>query len=109
MKLTIACLIVSLFLISCATKKNTQATAQADDTEPSQTMANSNNTQTTTASEEKANNHIVHVVQEGESLSVIAQQYGISMQSIIELNNIKDPDLIRIGQELLIPKLVTNF
>ncbi|MCE7990154.1 MAG: LysM peptidoglycan-binding domain-containing protein [Caldilinea sp. CFX5] len=45
----------------------------------------------------------VHVVQSGESLTAIAQQYGISAEEIISFNNISNPDAIYVGQELIIP------
>lgn len=45
----------------------------------------------------------IHVVQSGESLSAIAQLYGVSTQEIISFNNISNPDAIYVGQELIIP------
>ncbi|MDL2227204.1 LysM peptidoglycan-binding domain-containing protein, partial [Deltaproteobacteria bacterium OttesenSCG-928-M10] len=41
----------------------------------------------------------VHVVQSGESLSVIAQKYGLATKALAEMNNITDNN-IRIGQKL---------
>ena len=41
-----------------------------------------------------------HVVQAGESLSVIAQRYGLSLTEIMALNGIRNPDAILIGQTL---------
>lgn len=45
----------------------------------------------------------VHVVQKGESLSVIAQKYNVSVKGIKNLNNLKS-DNIRINQKLMIPQ-----
>ena len=45
----------------------------------------------------------VHVIQSGESLTAIAQQYGISAEELISFNNISNPDAIYVGQELIIP------
>ena len=45
----------------------------------------------------------VHVVQPGDSLFRIALQYGVSVQAIVEANNIVNPNLIIAGQELIIP------
>jgi hypothetical protein len=45
----------------------------------------------------------VHVVQRGESLSYIANLYGVSVGDILALNNIKNPNRIAVGMELLIP------
>jgi LysM repeat protein len=45
----------------------------------------------------------VHVIQSGESLTAIAQQYGVSTEEIISFNNISNPNAIYVGQELIIP------
>jgi LysM repeat protein len=45
----------------------------------------------------------VHVVQRGEYLSYIADLYGVTVEEIVALNDIKNPNRIRPGQELLIP------
>jgi LysM repeat protein len=45
----------------------------------------------------------VHVVQPGDSLSRIALQYDVSVQAIVAANNIVNPNLIIVGQELVIP------
>ena len=46
---------------------------------------------------------VVHIVQEGETLSLIAQQYGVTVEAIAQANGLTDPSLIVIGQELIIP------
>jgi LysM repeat protein len=45
----------------------------------------------------------VHVVQPGESLTYIAGLYGVGVQDVIDLNGIRNPDRIQVGQEILIP------
>jgi len=44
-----------------------------------------------------------HVVQAGQELALIARDYGVDMQDILALNNISNPDLLYVGQELIIP------
>lgn len=44
-----------------------------------------------------------HVVASGEELGLIAKEYNVAMADIVSLNNISDPNLLYIGQELLIP------
>jgi LysM repeat protein len=44
-----------------------------------------------------------HVVQSGESLSMIAAQYGVSVEAIMAANSLDDPNTIVVGQELLVP------
>ncbi len=45
-----------------------------------------------------------HVVRSGETLSVIARQYGVTVQAIVEANNLADPNTLRLGQKLFIPQ-----
>ncbi len=44
-----------------------------------------------------------HTVQAGETLSAIAQRYGVSTQAITSANNIENASLIYVGQRLVIP------
>ncbi len=44
-----------------------------------------------------------HIVRYGESLSMIARQYGVSVLAITQANNIYDANTIFVGQELTIP------
>ncbi|HUW14419.1 MAG TPA: DUF1616 domain-containing protein [Anaerolineae bacterium] len=46
---------------------------------------------------------VMHVVQPGESLSSIARSYGVTYQAIMEASGMTDPNLLRVGQELIIP------
>ena len=51
-------------------------------------------------------NYIVYTVAPGDVLSGIGQRFGVSYQQIAQWNNIKNPDLIRIGQNLTIDPAV---
>lgn len=44
-----------------------------------------------------------HVVEPGQELALIARQYGVDMADIVILNGITNPDLLFVGQELVIP------
>lgn len=46
---------------------------------------------------------VTHTVQAGETLSAIAQRYGVSQQAIIDANGIGNASLIYTGQRLVIP------
>jgi len=41
-----------------------------------------------------------YVIEDGDSLTRIARRYNVSMPSLIELNNIKDPNRILVGSRL---------
>ncbi len=44
-----------------------------------------------------------HIVSAGETLSEIAERYGLSVQKLMELNGLKDADLVQVGQRLKVP------
>ena len=45
----------------------------------------------------------VHVVVEGENLTTIAADYGVTVEDILAINNLANGDLLQLGQELIIP------
>lgn len=44
-----------------------------------------------------------YVVQRGDTLTTIARQHKVSVAAIVEANSIANPDMIRVGQRLVIP------
>jgi LysM repeat protein len=44
-----------------------------------------------------------YVVQEGDTLAAIAQQFGTTVEALQSANGISDPNEILIGQVLVIP------
>ena len=54
-------------------------------------------------SERQGTSAIVHVVQWGESLSLIAMRYGVTTSAIVQANGIANPNFIYAGQRLTIP------
>ncbi|MCE7989060.1 MAG: LysM peptidoglycan-binding domain-containing protein [Caldilinea sp. CFX5] len=50
----------------------------------------------------------VHTVARGESLSVIAKRYNVSMRTLMASNGISNPDYIYVGQRLVIPGLAAT-
>lgn len=44
-----------------------------------------------------------YTVQEGDTLSGIAEMFGVTWDAIIQANNLQSQDAIFVGQELLIP------
>jgi nucleoid-associated protein YgaU len=45
-----------------------------------------------------------HEVQAGDTLSAIAAAYGVSTKVILDNNDVKDPNRLRVGQKLFIPE-----
>jgi LysM repeat protein len=45
----------------------------------------------------------IYVVRTGDNLTSIAQRFGVPLDELMRINRITDPDLLRVGQELIIP------
>lgn len=45
----------------------------------------------------------VHQVQDGENLTMIATNYGVTVEELLAVNNLANGDLLQVGQELIIP------
>ena len=45
-----------------------------------------------------------HVVQTGENLTEISNKYNLKLVDLIEINNLNNPDSIKVGQKLIIRK-----
>ena len=46
---------------------------------------------------------VLHRVQRGETISGIAARYRVSQSALVQLNNLRSQNLIRVGQELRLP------
>ena len=46
---------------------------------------------------------LIHTVQAGESLSILARRYGVTVDQIAAANGLADPNRIAVGQQLVIP------
>ena len=44
-----------------------------------------------------------HVVQSGDTLSAIAKQFDTTVEAIVAANEMTDPDVLAVGDELIIP------
>jgi len=45
---------------------------------------------------------IVHTVEEGETVRMLAERFGISPETIMAANSLRNPDLLHVGQDLVI-------
>ena len=50
-----------------------------------------------------------YTVVKGDTLSEMAQKYGTTVDTLVQLNGIKDPNLIVVGQVLKLPGSTTGF
>jgi murein DD-endopeptidase MepM/ murein hydrolase activator NlpD len=46
----------------------------------------------------------IYVVRAGDTLAAIAAQFGVSLPELLRVNNITNPNLISVGQRLIIPQ-----
>lgn len=67
-------------------------------------MAEIMNKQISTISSAGGGTTVQHVVEQGQTLSAIAQAYGVSVSAIVNANKLSDPNNVRVGQKLLIPR-----
>jgi LysM repeat protein len=92
-----------------ATKAATLAATAVATTVPTAPPAPTNTptvasvTATATRAPAPAGTSFIHTVVAGESLSLIAQRYGVSIESIVEANGLKSANQVFIGQKLIIP------
>lgn len=49
-----------------------------------------------------------YIVQRGDILSAIAEKFNVSLESIIEANDLLYPDLLEVGQILIIPTAISH-
>ncbi|MBM6617640.1 L,D-transpeptidase family protein [Bacillus suaedaesalsae] len=48
---------------------------------------------------------MIHITKQGETLAIIAQNYRTTVQKLIQANNISNPNIIYVGQPIVIPGL----
>lgn len=49
-----------------------------------------------------------YIVQMGDNLSSIAERFHVLMEAIVEANQLTNPDSLEIGQQLIIPAIITH-
>ena len=50
----------------------------------------------------------LYVVQNGDSLSGLAEDFGTTVEELMAANGLTDPDALQVGQTLLIPSLISS-
>jgi len=50
-----------------------------------------------------------YLVQQGDSLSVIARNYGVDLNALLQENEITNPNILEVGQALVIPTVDPNL
>jgi LysM repeat protein len=56
------------------------------------------------AAEEKAKQKLTYVVRKGDTLFTVAQRYKVRMKDLMKWNDLKDKDVVKVGQKLEIHK-----
>lgn len=59
--------------------------------------------ETTTQTRPSGGGTFVYIVETGDYLGSIAEKYNVTVDAIVEANNLDDPNLIRADDELIIP------
>ncbi len=61
--------------------------------------------ESTEKAEQQSNlNNNYHIVQIGENLTDISNKHNLSLEYLIEINNLNNPDSIKVGQKILLSK-----
>ncbi|HEX5351432.1 MAG TPA: LysM peptidoglycan-binding domain-containing protein, partial [Trichococcus sp.] len=58
-------------------------------------------------SQNEAQENVIYTVKAGDTLYRIALEYGVTVRQLVEVNDIAQPRLIRLGQKIVIPKAST--
>tara|TARA_B100001029_G_scaffold170249_1_gene165892 strand:+ start:177 stop:938 length:762 start_codon:yes stop_codon:yes gene_type:complete len=67
-----------------------------------QNLIISESTENTSKQSDLINNY--HIVQIGENLTEISSKYNLNIGYLIDINNLKNPDSIKVGQKLFLSK-----
>lgn len=102
MSIKVIVLIFAFMLAGCASQKKAGTPPVSETTSRGEEPVRSR--KVVPAVEQPAPEPIIHVVKEGENLSLIAKKYGVTVKAISEANNITNPNFIRINQKLIIPE-----
>ena len=60
-------------------------------------------TPATTTTTRNIGDPLIYTINPGDTLFSISKQFGVSLDDLVALNNIENPDNIRAGDELFIP------
>ena len=75
-----------------------EVTEEAEESNEEESSEVETDTAVTTPTEQ------THTVLSGQTVNQIAREYNITVNALVEANNITNPNVLRIGEELLIPK-----
>jgi LysM repeat protein len=89
---------------SSPTPAESPTSSPAEATVPSAVPAGPAATATRTPSPPPTPGVTQYVVKPGDTLSGIAKEFGVTVEAIMEVNDLTNPNKIRVGQVLIIPK-----
>ena len=67
-------------------------------------ISDKNQIQENAAKAKEAFDNNYHIVQKGESLTEISNKYGVNLNYLIEMNELEDPDSIKVGSKIFLTK-----
>lgn len=79
--------------------ETTSSTAQTVELAPNTSQGTTNNA----ASTSNASGSDIYIVQSGDSLTGIANQFGLTIDQLLNINNLDNPDFVFVGQRLILP------
>lgn len=91
-----AAVLAALILVGCGRSGGGPSVA-------GESVSSTTDTTTTTIATTTTTTQQTYVVQSGDSLSVIANRFGVDTKTLADFNAISDPNSIQVGQSLAIP------
>ncbi len=52
---------------------------------------------------------IIHIIEPGETLAMLCERYGVSVEDLARINNISNVNHVEVGQALTVPLPITNL
>lgn len=111
-RMTLVVMLVAVLLVACggddADEEADAATDQTEETDDEADDADSESEGTEEADDEADDEdggpaEIRYEVQSGDTLSRIADDFGVTVSDLVDVNDLDDPDVLFEGQELVIP------
>lgn len=99
---SVALVVLALLLIGCG--GGDESTQEASATPTPEVSLPPAPEPTRSAAPKESGKQKTYVVKSGDTLSAIAKRFDTTVNAIVKANDIKDPDVIAVGDKFVIPQ-----
>lgn len=103
MKRTVGTILALLFLAGCGRSAPDEGAGGDGSTTPPTSASSVTAATPSTPTSAAPTTQATYVIQSGDSLSIIAERFGVKTAALAEFNAIEDVNDIKVGQEIRIP------